>query len=955
MRPEGPAGASGCAAQGETGDAGRAGDYGTRTTVRDAATGRSQRSAAVVSVPKLVLVDGSSYLYRAFHALPPLSNSKGQPTGAVLGVVNMLNKLIKDEAPHRIGVVFDAPGRTFRDDLFDQYKAHRAPMPDDLRSQVQPLLDAVAAMGLPLLRIPGVEADDVIGTLAKRAVEAGYEVLISTGDKDMAQLVGPGIGLINTMSNTRLDREGVKLKFDVFPEQIVDYLALIGDSSDNIPGVSGVGPKTAAKWLLEHQTLDALIANAAKIGGKVGENLRSELAILDLSRKLATIDTALTLSHTPQQLIAGAPDVARLRELYTQLELRSLLKALEPLPEAGAPPAPPPGDAAATGLPAPARDHQKILSQAAFDSWLAKLAAAPLISFDTETDSLDYMKARVVGLSFAVSAGEAAYVPLGHDYAGAPQQLDRQAVLAALKPLLENPLKDKLGHHLKYDMHILANYGISLAGHRFDSMLESYVLDSVATRHDMDSAAEKYLGIRTIHFEDVAGKGAKQITFNQVDVDRATEYSAEDADVTLQLHSALWPKIEALPRLKLLYESIEQPLVPVLFRMERTGVLVDRELLKIQSSQLSARMLELQAEAHAEAGGAFNVDSPKQLQEILFGKLGIPVIRKTPTGQPSTAEDVLEELAASHALPKLILEYRGIAKLKSTYTEKLPEQINPTTGRIHTSYHQGVAATGRLSSTDPNLQNIPIRTPEGRRIRQAFVAPAGHSLVAADYSQIELRIMAHLSGDEALLRAFAEDRDIHQATAAEVFGATLETVSADQRRSAKAINFGLIYGMSAFGLARQLGIGRGEAQKYVDLYFERYPGVKRYMDETRRQARETGYVETVFGRRLYLPEIQSRNQALRQYAERSAINAPMQGTAADIIKRAMIDVDAWLQSSGAPARLIMQVHDELVLEVADAAVQAVTAQLRERMARAADLRVPLKVDVGVGRNWDQAH
>jgi DNA polymerase-1 len=904
---------------------------------------------------KLVLVDGSSYLYRAFHALPPLSNSKGQPTGAVLGVLNMLNKLIKDEAPQRIGVVFDAPGRTFRDDLFDQYKAHRAPMPDDLRSQVQPLLDTVAAMGLPMLRIPGVEADDVIGTLAKRAVEAGYEVLISTGDKDMAQLVGPGIGLINTMSNTRLDREAVKLKFDVFPEQIVDYLALIGDSSDNIPGVSGVGPKTAAKWLLEHQTLDALIANAAKIGGKVGENLRSELAILEMSRKLATIDTALSLSLTPEQLIAGAPDVARLRELYTQLELRSLLKALEPLPEAAAPPAASAGDAAAVAQPAPARDYHKILSQAEFDSWLAKLAAAPLISFDTETDSLDYMNARIVGLSFAVAAGQAAYVPLGHDYAGAPQQLDRQAVLAALKPLLEDPLKDKLGHHLKYDMHILANYGIRLAGHRYDSMLESYVLDSVATRHDMDSAAEKYLGVKTIHFEDVAGKGAKQITFNQVDVDRATEYSAEDADVTLQLHSALWPKIEALPRLKLLYETIEQPLVPVLYRMERTGVLVDRELLKIQSSQLSARMLELQAEAHAEAGGAFNVDSPKQLQEILFGKLGIPVMRKTPTGQPSTAEDVLEELAASHALPKLILEYRGIAKLKSTYTEKLPEQINSTTGRIHTSYHQGVAATGRLSSTDPNLQNIPIRTPEGRRIRQAFVAPTGHSLVAADYSQIELRIMAHLSGDEALLRAFAEDRDIHQATAAEVFGSTLESVSADQRRSAKAINFGLIYGMSAFGLARQLGIGRGEAQKYVDLYFERYPGVKRYMDETRRQAREAGYVETVFGRRLYLPEIQSRNQALRQYAERSAINAPMQGTAADIIKRAMIDVDAWLQSSGVPARLIMQVHDELVLEVADTAVEVVTKQLRQRMAQAAELRVPLKVDVGVGQNWDEAH
>jgi DNA polymerase I len=911
-------------------------------------------STFAMSPRKLVLVDGSSYLYRAFNALPPLSNSKGEPTGAVLGVLNMLTKLIKDESPQRVAVVFDAPGRTFRDDLFDQYKAHRPPMPDDLRSQVQPLLDAVDAMGLPLLRITGVEADDVIGTLAKQGADAGYEVLISTGDKDMAQLVGPHIELINTMSNTRLDRTGVKAKFDVFPEQIVDYLALVGDSSDNIPGITGVGPKTAAKWLNQYQTLDALLAHAGDIGGKVGENLRNELAILDLSRKLATIDTSLQLSLTPEQLGPGAPDVARLRDLYGRLELRSLLKSLDPAPATAAPENELPG-AAAAPTQASAHDYQKIVSQQQLDSWLAKLAAAPLISFDTETDSLDYMQARIVGLSFAVRAGEAAYVPLGHDYAGAPQQLDLEGVLAALKPLLQDPARAKLGHHLKYDTHILANYGIALAGQRYDSMLESYVLDSVATRHDMDSTAEKYLGIKTIHFEDVAGKGAKQITFNQVDVDRATEYSAEDADVTLRLHLALWPQIEALPRLKQLYETIEQPLVGVLYRMERTGVLVDRELLKVQSAQLAARMLELQALAHAEAGGTFNVDSPKQLQEILFGKLGIPVIRKTPTGQPSTAEDVLEELAASHALPKLILEYRGVAKLKSTYTEKLPEQINPNTGRIHTSYHQAVAATGRLSSTDPNLQNIPVRTPEGRRIRQAFVAPPGHSLVAADYSQIELRIMAHLSGDEALLRAFAEDRDIHQATAAEVFGTSLAAVSADQRRSAKAINFGLIYGMSAFGLARQLGIGRGEAQKYVDLYFERYPGVKRYMDETRRQARESGFVETVFGRRLYLPEIQSRNQALRQYAERSAINAPMQGTAADIIKRAMINVDAWLQSSRSPARLIMQVHDELVLEVADHAIDEVVVQLRERMAHAADLRVPLKVDVGVGRNWDEAH
>jgi len=943
---------------------------------------------------KLVLVDGSSYLYRAFHALPPLSNSRGEPTGAVLGVLNMLNKLIKEESPERTAVVFDAPGRTFRDDLFDQYKAHRAPMPDDLRSQVQPLLEAVEALGLPVLRVAGVEADDVIGTLATQGAADGYEVLISTGDKDMAQLVDPRITLVNTMSNTRLDRAGVKAKFDVFPEQIVAYLALVGDSSDNIPGIAGVGPKTAAKWLHQYQTLDTLIAHAAEVPGKVGENLRNGLPALELSRKLATIDTSIQLSVTPDGLVGGAPDLARLRELFARLELRALLKNLEsslaPLAATASPTAADSGaasidlksatpsaaaaaaavmiggegaDAGAAARPMAApelalaqpRHYQKIVSEEDLDAWLAKLGAAPLVCFDTETDSLDYMRAQMVGVSFAVAAGEAAYVPLGHDYAGAPHQLDRGKVLAALKPWLEDAAAAKLGHHLKFDMHILANYGIALRGQRFDSMLESYVLNSVATRHDMDSTAEKYLRIKTIRYEDVAGKGAKQITFNQVDVDRATEYAAEDADVTLRLHHAIWPQIEALPRLKNLYETIEQPLVSVLYRMERAGVLVDRGLLRAQSSELAARMLELQALAHAEAGGAFNVDSPKQLQEILFGKLGLPVMRKTPTGQPSTAEDVLEELAATYPLPKLILEYRGIAKLKSTYTDTLPEQIDEETGRIHTSYHQGVAATGRLSSADPNLQNIPIRTPEGRRIRQAFVAPPGHCLVAADYSQIELRIMAHLSADASLLNAFAEDRDVHQATAAEVFGIELAAVSADQRRSAKAINFGLIYGMSAFGLARQLGIGRGEAQRYVDLYFERYPGVKRYMDETRRQARESGYVETVFGRRLYLPEIRSRNQALRQYAERSAINAPMQGTAADIIKLAMIEVDGWLQSSHAPARLIMQVHDELVLEVDDEAVDGIVERLRAHMTNAAELAVPLKVGVGIGRNWDEAH
>jgi DNA polymerase I len=924
-----------------------------------------------MSARKLILVDGSGYLYRAFHALPPLTNTRGEPTGAVLGVLNMLNKMIKEEAPERIAVVFDAPGRTFRDDLFDQYKAHRTPMPDDLRAQVQPLYDVVAAMGVPLLRVPGVEADDVIGTLAKQGADAGFKVLISTGDKDMAQLVGPNVELLNTMSNTRLDRIGVKAKFDVFPEQIVDYLALVGDTSDNIPGITSVGPKTAAKWLNQYQTLDALIAHAADIGGKVGENLRNELPMLELSRKLATIDTTLALDVTPEQLSSGAADVPRLRELYTRMELRALLKSLGPEAEPTAAVGTAEVDVViaeasdASGVPMAAtvavvstparRDYHKVMSEEELEVWLKKLAAAPLVSFDTETDSLDYMRAQIVGVSFAVAPGEAAYVPLGHDYAGAPHQLDRNKVLQALKPVLEDRTKAKLGHHLKFDAHVLANYGVALNGQRFDSMLESYVLNSVATRHDMDSSAVRYLGVKTIHFEELTGKGAKKITFNQVDVDRAAEYSAEDADITLQLHQAIWPQIEAVPALKFVYENIEQPLVPVLYRMERAGVLVDRALLKAQSTELASRMLELQSEAHKEAGGVFNVDSPKQLQEILFGRLGIPAMRKTPTGQPSTAEDVLEELAETHRLPKLILEYRGMAKLKSTYTDNLPLQINPKTGRIHTSYHQAVAATGRLSSQDPNLQNIPIRTHEGRRIRQAFIAPTGHSLVAADYSQIELRIMAHLSGDATLLRAFAEDRDVHQATAAEVFSTPLDQVSADQRRSAKAINFGLMYGMSAFGLARQLGIGRGDAQKYMDLYFERYPGVRRYMEETRRQARETGYVETVFGRRLYLPEIQSRNAALRQYAERSAINAPMQGTAADIIKRAMIEVDSWLQSSRIPARLIMQVHDELVLEVADEAIEMLVGQTRTHMVRAADLSIPLKVDVGVGRNWDEAH
>ncbi len=915
-----------------------------------------------MSARKLLLVDGSSYLYRAFHALPPLSNSKGEPTGAVLGVINMLNKLMKEESPQRVAVVFDAPGRTFRDELFDQYKAHRAPMADELRSQLPPLLEAVAALGLPLLRVAGVEADDVIGTLAVQGAAAGFDVLISTGDKDMAQLVDSHVSLVNTMSNTRLDRAGVKAKFDVFPEQIVDYLALVGDSSDNIPGVTGVGPKTAAKWLNQYATLDALIAHTADISGKVGENLRGELPALELSRKLATIDAAVSLEVTPEDLVAGSPDVNRLRDLYGRLELRALAKSLDTMSPRAAAESSVAGDARAAvpsaeigSVASAAPQHEAVLSEESLDSWIARLKAAPLVCLGVETDSPDYMHARLVGLAFAVAPGEAAYIPLGHDYPGAPTQLGLDRVLAALKPLLEDSELAKLGRRLKFDTHILANHGITLKGQRYDSMLESYVLDSVATRHDMESTAAKYLGTAITRSEDVVGKGAKQIALGQVDVQRAADYAGEQAEVTLRLHQALWPQLEAAPRLETLYDTIEQPLSPVLYRMERTGVLVDRALLRAQSSELAVRMAQLQTLAHSAAGGTFNVDSPKQLQEILFGKLGLPVVRKTPTGQPSTAEDVLEELAQSYELPKLILEYRGVSKLKSTYTDKLPEQINERTGRIHTCYQQAVAATGRLSSSDPNLQNIPIRTSEGRRIRQAFIAAEGHSLIAADYSQIELRIMAHLSSDASLLKAFAEDRDIHQATAAEVLGLPAGEVSADQRRSAKAVNFGLIYGMSAFGLARQLSISRGDAQRYVDLYFERYPGVKRYMDETRAQAREVGYVETVFGRRLYLPEIRSRDAARRQYAERSAINAPMQGTAADIIKRAMIEVDAWLGESHARGRLIMQVHDELVLEVADDAVESTAAQLRVHMIAAAELAVPLKVDVGIGRNWDEAH
>jgi DNA polymerase-1 len=925
------------------------------------------------ATPDLVLVDASSYVYRAFYALPPLSTSRGEPTGAVLGVLNMLLKFLKDYQPRRIAVVFDAPGRTFRDEIFAEYKAQRPGMPDDLRAQVEPLLQIITALGLPLLRVPGVEADDVIGTLARRAAQAGQSVLISTGDKDMAQLVDGSITLINTMNNAVLDRPGVKAKFDVYPEQIVDYLALIGDSIDNIPGIDKVGPKTAAKLLQQYSGLDELIGRVAEVPGRVGENLRAGLATLELSRRLATIRTDLELPLSLEELERRPADTALLRELYTRWELRGLLRQLEAGEGAdtgaGAAAAAAGGAtttaAASAGAAAPsteslpaapaARHYETLTRWEDLERWLTALAAAEMFAFDVETTSLDYMKAEIVGASFSIEPGTAAYVPLRHVYPGAPEQLDRERVLAALKPLLEDPARGKVGHNLKYGAHVLAGAGIALAGMRFDTMLESYVWNSVATNHDMDADAQRYLGLRTITYEEVAGRGAKQIGFEQVPVEKAAEYAAEDADVTLRLHAALWPKLESVPELARLYQEIEQPLVPVLFAMEQRGVLVDREQLRLQSREFARQLQELLLQAHREAGHEFNIESPRQLQQILFERLQLPVRRRTPTGQPSTAEDVLEELAESYALPRIVLEYRALAKLKSTYTDKLPELVHERTGRIHTNYAQAVAATGRLSSVDPNLQNIPIRRPEGRRIRQAFIAPPGSVLVAADYSQIELRIMAHLSGDDSLRTAFADDRDVHQATAAEVFEVDLTAVTGDQRRTAKVINFGLIYGMSPFGLARNLGIERGAAQQYVERYFKRYPGVRRFMDDTRVQARELGYVETVFGRRLYLPDIRSGNAQLRQYAERSAINAPMQGTAADIIKRAMISVEAWCRQERVPARLIMQVHDELVFEVRADAVSEVSAAVREHMVNAATLSVPLRVDIGSGANWDEAH
>jgi len=893
----------------------------------------------------LVLIDGSSYLYRAYYALPALTNSQGEPTGALHGVLTMILKLLRDEQPAHVAVVFDAPGKTFRHEMFADYKATRPPMPDDLRPQVQPILDAVEAMGLPLLRIPGVEADDVIGTLSRQASDKGIATLVSTGDKDLTQLVDEHVTLIDTMKEIRTDRDGVKAKFDIWPEQVVDYLAFVGDVSDNIPGVPKVGPVKAANLLNEYGTADNVVEHADEIKGKLGEYVRDNIEQLRLSQELATIKKDVKLDVGIDDLKSTDPDTDMLRKLYSHYELRSLLRQLDEADDEPAE-APPEDDPI---------EYETVLTWRAFDAWLKKLNKAELAAFDTETNSLDYMNAEIVGFSLCTESGEACYVPVAHDGPGAPDQLPRDEVLAKLQPWLEDDSKKKVGHHLKYDAHILARYNIALAGMAFDSMLESYVLNSVATRHDMDSVARQYLGKETIHYEDVAGKGARQLTFNQVDLETAAPYAAEDADITLQLHEALWSQLCDVPALKKVYQEIEQPLVPVLLDMEETGVLVDRKMLQTQSGELAKKMAKLEAKAHKLAGGPFNLGSPKQLQQILFEKQELPVIRKTPKGQPSTAEDVLVELANDYELPAVIIEYRSVSKLKSTYTDKLPLQINERTGRIHTSYHQAVAATGRLSSTDPNLQNIPIRTEEGRRIRQAFVAPKGQILMAADYSQIELRIMAHLSGDKGLLKAFEKEQDVHRATAAEVFEMALDDVTDDQRRSAKAINFGLMYGMSAFGLAKQLGISRGEAQEYTDLYFDRYPGVKQYMDDIRAKAGEKGYVETVFGRRLYLPEINTRNAQRRQYAERSAINAPMQGTAADIIKRAMISVHAWLQEEQPGARMIMQVHDELVFEVETDEIDAVTAKVTELMNGAAELDVALKVDVGVGSNWDEAH
>lgn len=898
----------------------------------------------------LVLIDGSSFLFRAYHAVPPLTSPDGAPTNAIYGVANMLRKLLADHPTDYIGVVFDAPGKNFRHALYDQYKAHRPPMPDDLRVQIEPLHRLIKAMGLPLIIESGVEADDVIGAFARQAERDGFDVIISTGDKDMAQLVTEHITLENTMTGSRTDRQGVIEKFGVGPEQIVDYLALMGDAVDNIPGVPKVGPKTAAKWLAEYRTLEKLIESAEQIKGKIGENLRAALEQLPLSKQLTTIKCDIPLPCAPAALQRRTVDPDALKALLAEFGFTSWLKIIDQ--EAGVTER----DVSRSPSERPEQvRYETILTEADFERWLDKLENAELFAFDTETTDLDYSRAQVVGLSFAVEAGHAAYLPVAHDYPDVPEQLDRNVVLDRMRALLENPNKAKLGQNLKYDANVLANHGIELRGIMHDTMLESYVLNSTATKHNMDDLAKVYLNYTTIHYEDVAGKGVKQIPFQEVALEQATPYAAEDADITLRLHQVFSAKLQQSPTLAKLYREIEMPLVPVLSRIERNGVLLDTDRLAQQSRALAEQIASIEQHAFDLAGQTFNLGSPKQIQNIIYDQLKLPVLKKTPTGQPSTDESVLQDLAADYPLPRVILEYRTLSKLKSTYIDKLPQQINPKTGRVHTSYHQAVAATGRLSSSDPNLQNIPIRSPEGRKIRRAFIAPPGYKLVAADYSQIELRIMAHLSGDDGLLLAFRQGRDIHSATAAEVFGVEPEQVTADLRRSAKAINFGLIYGMSSFGLAQQLGLSRSQAQSYIDLYFARYPGVKAFMDTIRDLARQQGYVETLFGRRLYLPEINSRNPARRQYAERTAINAPMQGTAADIIKRAMMACDDWLQKDRIDAKMIMQVHDELVFEVAESAVFEVSDKLRGLMEAAANLDVPLIVDIGVGLNWDEAH
>ncbi|HFD33179.1 MAG TPA: DNA polymerase I [Gammaproteobacteria bacterium] len=899
---------------------------------------------------KLILVDGSSYLFRAYHAMPELSNNKGEPTGAIYGVVNMMRRLSQSYPNDKIIIVFDAKGKNFRNDLYPEYKANRPPMPEDLAAQIMPLHEILEAMGYPLLIVDGVEADDVIGTLSSQAAEEKIETIISTGDKDMAQLVNEHVTLINTMTDTCMDVDGVVEKFGVPPERIVDYLALIGDTSDNIPGVPKVGPKTAVKWLKEYGSLQGIIENADKIKGKVGESLRNSLDQLPLSYKLATIKCDVDMDIHAKDLTMHVPDKESLKDKFSYYGFRTWYRELENDSANGA------DSQEKTNNKNTEKNYQIILEKTEFETWLDKLTQAPLFAFDTETTSLDYIDAEIVGVSFSVKSGEAAYVPVAHDYENAPAQLNRDWVLAQLKPLLENPDKKIVGQNLKYDMSVLKNYDITLKGIEFDTMLESYVLDSVATRHDMDSLAAKYLELETIHFEDIAGKGVKQKTFNQIELAQAGPYAAEDADITLRLHETLWQQLSETESLKKVFQEIEMPLVPVLSSIERNGVLVDADLLKKQSQEITEKLNDIQKQAYEVAGEEFNLNSPKQIQTIFFEKLSLPVIKKTPKGQPSTAEAVLQELAEEYELPKLILDHRGLSKLKSTYTDRLPEQINAKTGRVHTSYHQAVAATGRLSSTNPNLQNIPIRSAEGRRIRQAFIAPDNCKILAADYSQIELRIMAHLSADEGLLSAFKEGKDIHKSTAAEIFDLELDKVSSEQRRRAKAINFGLIYGMSAFGLARQLGIERGEAQTYMEQYFHRYPGVKQYMEETRERAKDQGYVETIFGRRLYLPEINARNAMRRQYAERTAINAPMQGSAADIIKLAMIKTQQWLEAENNPnIKMIMQVHDELVFELPEDALQAAKEKIRDNMQSAATLNVPLIVDIGVGNNWDEAH